>query len=138
MLATLLLLDFITREALFNHSLPHLKAIEQNRNSNLNALFASISEMSDKYAYVVVIALSYQFFDNESAFVITTTIYSALGALSLLKSMLHEARPFFVEDIKPTKCWFEYGNPSGHALTSSSLYLTIWDISNRQFNLSSF
>lgn len=94
--------------------------------------------MSDKYAYVVIIALSYQFFDIESAFVITTTIYSALGTLSLLKSMLHEARPFFVADIKPTKCWFEYGNPSGHALTSSSLYLTVWTLACRSFNPSQF
>lgn len=94
----------------------------------------AFSEMSDKYAYVLIIGATYHIFDVPNAFVVTCTIYTALGILSLSKSFIHEARPFFVADITPTKCWLEYGNPSGHSITSSSLYLTIWDLANRRYN----
>ena len=132
-LAVFLIFDFATREILFQASLPHLKMIEENRNDSLNKLFNAFSEMSDKYAYVVIIGATYHVFDVPNAFVVTTTIYTALGILSISKSFMHEARPFFVSDITPTKCWLEYGNPSGHSITSTSLYLTIWDLVNRRF-----
>ena len=102
--------------------------IEENRSEKLNKLFAALSEMSDKYAYVVLIAVTYHLFDVPNAFVVSATIYTALGVLSVSKSFLHEARPFFVAEITPTKCWLEYGNPSGHSITSTSLYLTVWEL----------
>ena len=89
--------------------------------------------MSDKYAYVVIIGATYHVFDVPNAFVVSATIYTALGVLSISKSFFHEARPFFVTELTPTKCWLEYGNPSGHSITSSSLYLTIWDLVCRRF-----
>ena len=73
--------------------------------------------------------------DVPNAFVVTCTIYTALGVLSILKSFNHEARPFFVMDLTPTKCWLEYGNPSGHSITSTSLYLTMWDLLCRNYQV---
>lgn len=93
-----------------------------------------ISDLSDKYAYVVIIGGTYHLMDVPNAFVVTCTIYTALGVLSLLKSYIHEARPFFVMELTPTKCWLEYGNPSGHSITSISLYLTVWDLLCRNYN----
>ena len=93
-----------------------------------------ISDLSDKYAYVVIIGGTYHLMDVPNAFVVTCTIYTALGVLSILKSFNHEARPFFIMELTPTKCWLEYGNPSGHSLTSMSLYLTMWDLLCRNFN----
>ena len=114
-------------------SLPHLKLIEENRTEKLNKLFMAVSEMSDKYAYVVIIGATYHLFDVPNAFVVSATIYTALGVLSISKSFLHEARPFFVAELTPTKCWLEYGNPSGHSITSTSLYLTVWGLACRRF-----
>ena len=108
--------------------------IEQNRNNGMNKVFMAISELSDKYAYVVIVATTYHVFDVPNAFVITATIYTALGVLSIAKSVFHEARPFFVVELTPTSCWLEYGNPSGHSVTSSSLYLTVWHLMCRRFN----
>jgi membrane-associated phospholipid phosphatase len=107
-------------------SLPHLKVIEGHRDKSLTKVFSIVSDLSDKNAYAVIIAATYHLLDVKNAFVVTCTIYTALGVLSVLKSFNHEARPFFVADITPTKCWLEYGNPSGHSITSSSLYLTVW------------
>lgn len=109
--------------------------IEQNRQDSLTKVFAGISDLSDKYAYVVIIGATYHLMDVPNAFVVTCTIYTALGVLSILKSFNHEARPFFVMDLTPTKCWLEYGNPSGHSITSTSLYLTMWDLLCRNYQI---
>ena len=132
-LGVFLIFDSLTREFFFQLSLPHLKMIEQSRTDGLSKIFTALSEMSDRYAYVVIIAATYHVFDVPNAFLVTTVIYTALGVLSIMKSFLHEARPFFVTDLMPTKCWLEYGNPSGHSITSSSMYLTIWDLVCRRF-----
>lgn len=76
-LAGMLLFDFITREILFQASLPHLKMIEQNRVDALDHVFKAISELSDKYAYVIIVGATYHVFDVPNAFVVTATIYTA-------------------------------------------------------------
>ena len=133
-LLVFLIFDFVTREFFFQLSLPHLKMIEQNRHDGLTKVFALISDLSDKYAYIVIIGATYHLMDVPNAFVVTCAIYTALGVLSILKSFNHEARPFFVMELTPTKCWLEYGNPSGHSITSTSLYLTMWDLLCRNYN----
>lgn len=76
--------------------------------------------------------------DVQNAFVVTVTIYTALGVLNLMKSYIHEQRPFFVTELTPTKCWIEYGNPSGHSITSTSLYLTMWQLLCRRYKPSTY
>jgi len=39
-----------------------------------------------------------------------------------MKFVYQEPRPFMAADIKPSKCRFEYGNPSGHTSLALSLY----------------
>jgi len=97
-------------------------------------LFKLLSEMGDKYAISLFIVYSYYNFDLPKSFTVALNAYSALALLSILKSINHEPRPFHVSDIKPTKCWFEYGNPSGHSLLTSSLYLTFWDMLCKHHN----
>ena len=130
--------DLATREFLFELTLPHLKMLEQNRSDKLTTLFAIISEFSDKYAYITIVGVTYHFLDTPNAFILSCTIYTALGVLSVLKSFNHEARPFFVMQLTPTKCWLEYGNPSGHSITSVSLYLTMWWLMCKRHKVSFF
>jgi membrane-associated phospholipid phosphatase len=66
--------------------------------------------------------------DTPKAFTVALSAYSALALLSILKSLKNEPRPFHVYDITPSKCWLEYGNPSGHSLLTSCLYLTFWQM----------
>ena len=131
-----LVIQSLMHDFLFYSTIPHLKFIEQNRSNSLDIVFKIVSEFSDKYAYVVIIGATYHWFDNANAFLVTAVIYTALGVLSVVKSFLHEARPFFVSEITPTKCWLEYGNPSGHSITSLSLYLTVWDLASKEFKAS--
>ena len=51
---------------------------------------------------------------------------------SLLKLYFHDPRPFWVwDDIKVTSCSTQFGNPSGHTLTSTGMAMTIWLDFNR-------
>jgi len=133
-----LVTEYMVRDVTFNGTIPVLKQIEQNRTPVMNIVFKAISELSDKYAYIVILCMAYHLFDTPDAFLLTAHIYTCLGVLSVIKSVYHEARPFFVVDIVPTKCWLEYGNPSGHTLTSSSLYLTFWHLFFKKFKSSPF
>jgi len=64
-----------------------------------------------------------------NSFIACMSIYTSLGLMSILKSLNHEARPFFVADLRPTaKCWNEYGDPSGHSQSSAVLYFTVWKL----------
>ena len=96
--------------------------------------FKIISEFGDKYVITIFIIISYTFMDLNKSFIVALNAYSSLALLSVLKSINHEARPFHVYDIQPTKCPLEYGNPSGHSLLSSSLYFTFWDMVCRHMN----
>lgn len=45
----------------------------------------------------------------------------------ILKSIYGEPRPFWLSpDIKPSKCRKDFGNPSGHAMTASFFWLTLY------------
>ena len=121
------MIDLLLKDYLFNISLPILKEIRLNYSSKKGDLiFGIISEFGDKYIISLLVIVSYIFMDMPKAFTIALNAYSALALLSILKSINNEPRPFHVYDIIPTKCWLEYGNPSGHSLLTSSLYLTTW------------
>lgn len=121
------------KEALFQCSLSILKSIRQDlATPRVDAFFKVMSELGDKYAISLFVIYGYHNMDLAKAVTIALNAYSALALLSILKSINHEPRPFHVSDIKPTKCWYEYGNPSGHSLLTSSLYLTFWDMLCKQ------
>ena len=82
--------DIASREILFQYSIPHLKMMEGQRTTNRTKISAIVSELSDKYAYIVIIGGSYHVMDVQNAFVVTVTIYTALGVLNLMKSYIHE------------------------------------------------
>ena len=63
--------------------------------------------------------------DFNKAFIMTLTNNVALAVLTLLKSLNREPRPFHVMKFTPTKCDFEYGNPSGHSLAAVSIYFIL-------------
>ena len=126
--------DLLTREFLFDLTLPHLRLISQNRMPWMNKIADILSKMADKYGMIVIVGSSYQIMDTSKAFLVNIVVFTALGVVSILKSYYHEARPFFVTDVQPIKCVFEYGNPSGHSISSMSLYLTLWDILSRRYH----
>ena len=126
-------LDLLIKDYLFKVSLPILKVIRnQYSNKTFDVFFQIVSEFGDKYILSLFVAVSYMTMDLPKSFTVALNANTALALLSILKSVNHEARPFHVTDIVPSKCRFEYGNPSGHSLITSSLYLTFCEMLCRQ------
>ena len=122
----LLAIEFFSRKYLFALSLPISETMRTVYQSpNLDLLFKIISEFGDKYVNTFIVTLSFLYMDFDKAFIMTLVNNVALGVLSLLKGLLMEPRPFHViPGLQPTKCDFEFGNPSGHSLAAASIYFT--------------
>ncbi len=93
-----------------------------------------VSELGDKYFIGFAICMSYHVFDHAKGFVLLLSAVICLAFSCLLKSIYHEARPFFEGDFKPNGCRLEYGNPSGHSQIAVGLYLTLWYFYYQQYS----
>ena len=66
------------------------------RSDTLDLMFSIISELGEKYSVSFLVAVSFLYMDLPKAFMVTLTNNAALAALSLLKSINHQPRPFHV------------------------------------------
>ena len=112
-----------------------MRTVYATKNGDL--FFKIVSELGDKYALSLIFFWACSVMSMEKTFIIALDSYTTLAVTSILKSIIHEPRPFHVAEITPSKCWLEYGNPSGHSLITSSLYLTMWAMSMKELNLTS-
>lgn len=134
-LVPLAFIDLMTKQYFFDLTLPIVIEIRNNyATKNLDLFFEIVSQIGDKIGFIIAAVCGYHFLDLEKAFTVALCNYSAIALLSFLKCVNHEARPFHVWDIQPSKCTFEYGNPSGHSLWSTAVFLTFWDLNCRQYN----
>ena len=133
-LIPLLVVDSMIRNYLFDVSLPVLKHIRENcTTAHLDLFFLCVSQLGDIFGYSAVLVVAYYFLSVDKAFLIAIVCYTSIALLTILKSLIHEPRPFFVTtDFQPSKCVFEYGNPSGHALWTTSVYLSLFELAKRQ------
>lgn len=130
----LVLVDLMTKEYLFDVSLPILKSIRENyATKGLDKFFSLVSEFGDRAGFIGVNIFSYYFLSLDRAFTVSLCVNASIALLSILKSVNHEARPFHVYEIQPSKCSFEFGNPSGHSLWCSTVYLCFWDMFCQQY-----
>lgn len=96
----LLIVDEITKETLFEMTLPVLKEIRINHATpKLDLTFKIISMLGSEIGSMFVTIISFYFLDVERSFLLMFTNCTALALLSFLKSIYHEARPFHVYDI---------------------------------------
>jgi membrane-associated phospholipid phosphatase len=94
-----------------------------------------LSELGDKYIVGVIIFLAYHTLDHGKSFIVMLAAVLCLAFSCVLKSIYHEARPFFLGEFMPNGCRFEYGNPSGHSQIATGLYLTYWEMLCREHKL---
>ena len=92
-----------------------------------------LSELGDKYALGVVMLFTGCLVTQDKAFIMTIVMTMAHCFSCLVKSVYQEPRPFFVADLVPSQCRFEYGNPSGHSFVAVGMYLTLWDFFFRTY-----
>ena len=85
-----------------------------------------LAELGDKGGLGMVVLLCKHFRSNKEAFtaIIAFTLTSAFNTVE--KMLRQEPRPYFLTEVAPLNCKdIEYGNPSGHAMVVTAVYLTI-------------
>ena len=121
----LVILDLLTRDQIFQWSLPILKLIREDYSTpQLDQVSKVISELGGQHALTFLIMVAHCTMDQAKSFTFSVTVFASISILGILKSINHEPRPFFVHIIQPSECPLDYGNPSNHS-QYSILYLTI-------------
>jgi membrane-associated phospholipid phosphatase len=128
-LAIWALIELTIRETLYEYSATitlHIRANHASKNADL--VFRVISELADKNCVAVGMVFAQTFMDQPKAVVMALISTTCLMFNTILKTLYHESRPFFTHDFIPGACPLEYGNPSGHSMISSSVYLTLCEM----------
>ncbi len=73
--------------------------------------------------------------NRTGSFIVGIAGVAAGSILCILKSAYDHPRPFYVTDLKPFKCRFEHGNPSGHAMMAIGFYFTLASMIIREYRL---
>jgi|LauGreDrversion4_2_1035121.scaffolds.fasta_scaffold629523_2 membrane-associated phospholipid phosphatase len=85
-----------------------------------------LAELGNKSGLGFVVLFSKHFGTNAQAFtaIVAFTLTSAFNTCE--KMVLMEPRPYFLTKVAPLSCKdLEFGNPSGHAMVVTALYMTI-------------
>ena len=94
----------------------------------LYGFFEKITFLGEAYIPMLALVLIFNLTNKMSA----VYIFAAFGLICYLntavfKVIYHEPRPFWVSsDIKPSKCRRDFGNPSGHVMTSAFFWITLY------------
>ena len=127
-----ILVEIAIREYLFDATLPIINYIRSNlATKHSDLLFRIISELGDKPFVAVLIILAYMMMDVPKGFCQALLSFTSLVTITILKTMIHEARPFMTHTVSPAICPLEYGNPSGHSMISSSVFFTFCELGCR-------
>lgn len=134
-------------EFLYEGSKLHIKQILLFKNPVFDVIMRVLSFLGDGdtcYLYCVGVWAMGRNTKNRSSYYesmfLSVTLSISASVNYLLKSLFHKSRPLFdditLADTTMKDCAAEFGNPSGHSLMSTSVYLSILQIHfdyNREF-----
>ena len=122
---TVLLSETFFRKPLFDLS----EDIELNFQKNIDPLFFQIiSDIGTLPTFFPVMIIFYIFMPLNIPFTLFSVIIHASYWDNILKILYGEARPYWVFRELTPSCNGGFGNPSGHSMSSSAVYLSIWHI----------
>jgi membrane-associated phospholipid phosphatase len=127
-LLIVIMTDYLVHELLFIRSLVYI--LWAQKNFPFITKFSTIISFfgSDKF-FVVLLIVFYNFVNNYKTFILVSVILVGSYTANFLKMIYLAPRPYWVSlNIEPIACEGGWGNPSGHALNSTLIYLTIWKI----------
>ena len=130
MLVTITLLsELFYRKPLFN--IPHLLSYQTyvKEHPKLQMFFSIVSIFNKKAFIIPVTSFVAILHPLNKLTALILPLFITLYLYNLLKLIYSQPRPFWVNDaLFNNKCSTNYGNPSGHSLTTTSTYLSLWYI----------
>jgi len=137
----ILVLQKVMANNLYPISQDYLKSMNLNQTYSKGVLqfFSALAYIGTITPYLIIMAFVYNFSNIYKSFILLIVIFNTYLFGGLLKLILAEPRPFF-EDKDITNhdfsCNLGFGNPSGHSVSSTAFYLTLWHIIFESSNLS--
>ena len=103
--------------------------VEINFQKNIDPFFFKlISDVGTLPLFFPIMIIFFVFLPLNIPFTLFSVIIHASYWDNILKILYGEARPYWVfRDLTPS-CNGGFGNPSGHSMSSSAVYLSIWHI----------
>ena len=124
-LTTIIITEIFYRNKLFNKSLTAEKNIQNFFGKKFfKTYFSFFSLLGEKLIilpYIIFICTSPINYSLIQIFILDISIYFT----TFFKSIYKNPRPFWINNDLLTECNGGYGNPSGHSITSTSVYLSM-------------
>lgn len=94
------MVEMALRERLYEATIPIINFIRANlATKHSDIFFRVISELADKSFVATLIIVSVFFLDTPKAFLQAILSFSSLALITILKTVNHEARPFFSHEV---------------------------------------
>lgn len=120
-------IEFAYRKPLFDHSVEaELRWQEKASKSTLD-FFKCITHFGSVSIIVPMAFIVFFFFPLNKSYVFFSVLVTTIYFDNLLKIIYSNPRPFWINNKLKTSCETGFGNPSGHAFTSSAIYLSFWN-----------
>ena len=119
--------ELFYRDPLFNKSIEMQEYIKEGRDKDdfFYKYWEFMSYFGEAKLTLSIFAIIFLFFPINSSFTIILVISYASFLTNFLKMIYQSKRPYWESSILDVVCNSGYGNPSGHSLTSTSLYLSL-------------
>ena len=126
-------LQDVLQSNLYPISISYLKDMNNNKYFSQGVLdfFTSLTYIGTITPYLVILAFVYNFSNIYKSFVLLMVVLNTYLLGGLFKLILAQPRPFFSDkDITnhDFSCNLGFGNPSGHSVSSTGFYLSLWHI----------
>jgi membrane-associated phospholipid phosphatase len=111
---------------LFDLSIILIKQFQTATDKSLIQLSTVILNLATYGIFVPVLVFVFLFAPLNISYTFTSVILYAIYFDNVFKLIYTNPRPYWVDPTIALSCESGYGNPSGHAMLASTLYLTAW------------
>lgn len=119
-------IEFAYRKPLFDHSVEaELRWQEKASKSTLD-FFSVITHFGSVSVILPMAFIIFFFFPLNKSYTFFSVLVMTIFFDNLMKIIYSNPRPFWINTKLKTSCETGFGNPSGHAFTSSAIYLSFW------------
>jgi undecaprenyl-diphosphatase len=124
--AIIIWVETLYRDYLFKKSIPFQEYIQKNeQNKFILKICEIISIFGGELSMLSIFIIIFLFMPLNYSFLILQVVIFSSYLTNTLKMIYQSDRPNWQSEYLTYSCNYGYGNPSGHSLTSISLYLTL-------------
>ena len=125
----MIIIELFYRNPLFNKSLELIPNLQSNQ--SIKAFWKFITIFGTEKVLIPFFLIFFNWYSLSKSYLYLTILIFSVYFDNVLKIIYNNPRPYWVSTaISSENCEGGYGNPSGHAFSSSCVYLTIWHITS--------